>query len=158
MVDLVGMAYGTTPDKVVGGPNWLEMDRFDVIAKVPDDFTEDARKPMLRALLEDRFKRVAHQDTRPVPALALSVGKKPQLKEAAGTEQAGCKPQTDSGAPGERSGMFTFTRMSGGQPTTFRLGSGMTIQYQCRNLTMEAFAAGLPNYDREFPELQAGGG
>src|SRR5271157_6176688 len=56
MVDLVGLAYGFKSDKVLGGPTWLEMDRFDVIAKVAADATEDARKEMLQALLADRFK------------------------------------------------------------------------------------------------------
>src|SRR5262245_39163846 len=36
MVDLVKTAYGVTSEKVFGGPGWLETDRFDVIAKVPD--------------------------------------------------------------------------------------------------------------------------
>lgn len=35
MVDLITEAYGVDSDKVLGGPTWLEMDRFDVIAKVP---------------------------------------------------------------------------------------------------------------------------
>src|SRR5215510_12824635 len=34
MIDLVRTAYGVEPEKVVGGPNWLASDRFDVIAKV----------------------------------------------------------------------------------------------------------------------------
>src|SRR5579862_6253759 len=35
MLDLVSTAYGVDPDTVLGGPNWLETDRFDVIAKAP---------------------------------------------------------------------------------------------------------------------------
>ena len=35
MADLIAAAYGVDGDKVLGGPTWLEMDRFDVIAKVP---------------------------------------------------------------------------------------------------------------------------
>ena len=31
MIDLVRTAYGVEPEKVVGGPNWLASDRFDVI-------------------------------------------------------------------------------------------------------------------------------
>ena len=76
MADLVGIAYGFAADKVLGGPNWLELDRFDVIAKAPADATADTRKAMLQALLADRFKLVVHKDTKPMPALALSVGKK----------------------------------------------------------------------------------
>ena len=29
MVDLVRVAYGVDPDKVLGGPSWLEVDRFE---------------------------------------------------------------------------------------------------------------------------------
>src|SRR6266404_4360785 len=35
MVDLIRTAYSVDADSVVGGPNWLESDRFDVIAKAP---------------------------------------------------------------------------------------------------------------------------
>jgi uncharacterized protein (TIGR03435 family) len=37
MVDLISRAYGIDAEKVLGGPNWLELDRFDVIAKSPAD-------------------------------------------------------------------------------------------------------------------------
>ena len=37
MLDLIKTAYGVDPDKVVGGPSWLESDRFDVIAKAPPE-------------------------------------------------------------------------------------------------------------------------
>ena len=43
MVDLIRIAYGFDPDKILGGPNWLEMDRFDVIAKVPPDSTPEPK-------------------------------------------------------------------------------------------------------------------
>ena len=51
MVDLIRTAYGVEADKVVGGPHWLEMDRFDIIAKTPSPTTPDTVKPMLQALL-----------------------------------------------------------------------------------------------------------
>ena len=35
MLDLIGSAYGVEPVKVVGGPSWLETDRFDILAKAP---------------------------------------------------------------------------------------------------------------------------
>ena len=142
MVDLIKIAYGFDTDKILGGPNWLELDRFDVIAKAPADSTADSQKAMLQALLEDRFKLVVHKDTKPLPAYALTVGKKPQLKEAAGSEQTGCKLQSDSGAPAE--GGRIMYRSPDGATATISLGPGMTILYQCRNITMAAFAAGLP--------------
>ena len=142
MVDLIHIAYGFDNDKVLGGPNWLEMDRFDVIAKVPADSTSETHKLMLQSLLQDRFKLVVHKDTRPLPTYALTVGKKPQLKQAEGTEETGCHPQAASGPPVEGS-IRLMTMNSSGVATTINLGPGMTIHYNCRNITMAAFAEGL---------------
>src|ERR1700685_3556424 len=35
MVDLIRTAYNIDADRILGGPSWLEQDRFDVIAKTP---------------------------------------------------------------------------------------------------------------------------
>jgi uncharacterized protein (TIGR03435 family) len=142
MVDLIRVAYSIDADKVLGGPNWLEMDRFDVIAKVPADSTPETQKLMLQSLLEDRFKLKLHKATKPLPTYALTVGKKPQLKEADGTEETGCRPQTASGPPSE-GGPRIMMGVANGQMTTIALGAGMTVHYMCRNMTMAAFAAGL---------------
>ena len=90
MADLIATAYGVDGDKVVGGPSWLEMDRFDVLAKPPSGATKETLKPMLQALLANRFKLVTHNDTRPMPAYALTAGKHPALKKADGSGEAGC--------------------------------------------------------------------
>jgi uncharacterized protein (TIGR03435 family) len=142
IVDLVHLAYDIDADKVLGGPSWLEMDRFDVIAKVPAGTTPDDQNLMLQSLLADRFKLAIHKETKPLPTYALVAGRKPQLKQAEGTEESGCKPQAQGGG-----GEGTMRLMMGndnGTTTTFTLGPGGTIQYACRNMTMEAFAAGLP--------------
>jgi uncharacterized protein (TIGR03435 family) len=140
MVDLITIAYGLDPDKILGGPNWLEMDRFDVVAKVPADSTPETQMLMLQSLLEDRFELVVHKDTRPLPTYALTVGKKLQLKEADGTGETGCKLKTASGPPAE-GGIRIATANSNG---AIDLGPGMTLRYLCRNMTMAAFAEGLP--------------
>jgi uncharacterized protein (TIGR03435 family) len=142
MVDLIRNAYDFSPDKVLGGPSWLEMDRYDVIAKVPADSTPETHKLMLQALLQDRFKLVVRKETKPLPTYALAVGKKPQLKEADGTEETGCRPQS-TGSPGGEGAMRIITGTPDGKNVTIDLGPGMTIHYICRNTTMAAFAAGL---------------
>jgi uncharacterized protein (TIGR03435 family) len=142
MVDLIRIAYGYDADKILGGPSWLEMDRFEVIGKVPADSTPETHKLMLQSVLEDRFKLKLHKETKPLPTHALIVGKKPQLKEADGTEESGCKPQASSGAPGP-GGVMLFTSSAGGAPTSIALGPGMIITYQCRNMTMPAFVSAL---------------
>src|SRR6185437_756058 len=35
MLDLIQIAYNVDPDTVLGGPNWLEFDRFDIAANAP---------------------------------------------------------------------------------------------------------------------------
>ena len=96
---------------------------------------------MLQSLLAERFQLVGHPDTRPLTTYALTVGKKPQLKEANGSEESGCRPQAASGAPTEAGArlMFSF----GGAANTVVLGPGGTITYQCRNVTMASFAENL---------------
>jgi uncharacterized protein (TIGR03435 family) len=143
MVDLIRIAYGYDADKILGGPSWLEMDRFDVIAKVPDDSTPERQKLMLQSLLEDRFQLVIRKETRPLPSYALTAGKKPQLKEATGQEEAGCRPQTASGPPGEGGMRLMMMNPNSSQPVTINLGPGMTVQYMCRNMTMAAFVSSL---------------
>lgn len=145
MVDLIHFAYEYDTDKILGGPNWLEMDRFDVIAKVPDGSTPEKRKQMLQALLQDRFQLVVHKDTKPLPTYALVVGKKPLLKEADGSEQTGCRPRASApaGVPGNQVIGRIMTMNADGQQATFTLGPGETLEYNCRNISMESFAANL---------------
>src|SRR5215467_7466798 len=143
MLDLVRTAYGFNPDTIVGGPNWLELDRFDVIAKVAAGTEIDAQKAMLRSLLEDRFKLVARRETKPVPTWVLTAGKQPRLKEADGSAQTGCRiPDASSGTPPE-GGLRLFRTEPDGKQSQIILGPGGVVQYSCRNMTMAAFAAEL---------------
>jgi len=101
MVDLIATAYGITDaDLVVGGPNWLERDRFDIAAKAPDGTSPDTLKLMLQSMLAERFKLALHKDSRPMPGYVLTLGKdKHKLKEAAGPG-AGCQGRGEPQANG----------------------------------------------------------
>jgi len=144
IVDLIRFAYGFDPDKILGGPNWLEMNRYDVIAKVPADATIETMAPMLQSLLAERFKLTAHKDIKPLPSYVLTAGKKPLLKEADDTGDTGCRPQSDPATtgPGNGGGML-YTSGPDGKTTQIALGPNGLIQYKCHNMTMEAFAAAL---------------
>ncbi len=144
MVDLIRTAYGFDPDKIVGGPSWLEMNRYDVAARVPADMTPDTMKLMLQSLLAERFGLKVHQETRPLPTYALTVGKKLQIKEADGTGDTGCRPQTGpAGAGSEGPAVVRIATTVNGVATTLNLGPGMQLQYSCRNVSMASFAEGL---------------
>ena len=123
MVELISTAYDMEQDKILGGPSWLDWDRFDVLAKAPQATTQENLNRMLQNLLADRFKLVVHKDTKPMPAFVLTVGKsKPKMKEvtkeASGSGQSGCQGVPQNPAPG-------------------------TVPYQmvsCHSVTMAAFA------------------
>jgi uncharacterized protein (TIGR03435 family) len=120
MVDLIRTAYEIDADNVIGGPSWLESDRFEVNAKMPASMPPETVPLMLQTLLADRFKLVVHKDTKPLPAFVLSMGKgKPKLKEAVeGSGNPGCQPQ-----------------MSPPEP-----GSAPLIRVACHHMSMAAFA------------------
>jgi uncharacterized protein (TIGR03435 family) len=119
MLDLLRMAYGVDAKRILGGPSWLELDRFDIRAKVPNGTTATTVKPMLQALLAERFGLVVHNDTKPVPSWALTAGKHPQLKKSDGSGEGGCHSKD----------------------------SGEFIEVKCRNVTMAQFVSGLGRMD-----------
>ena len=139
MVDLIGLAYGFNSLNILGGPSWLEMDRFDVIAKTPPQTSPETQKPMLQALLAERFKLVVKEETKPMPSYALTVGKKHQLKEADGSGETGCNPVSVAGGPPGAGNGIVRLATNDGKGIQINLVSGM-IGYQCRNMTMKAFA------------------
>src|ERR1700689_980342 len=55
MVDLISLAYEIDNDKILGGPSWLETDRFDVSARAPAGSAPEQAKFMLQTLLAERF-------------------------------------------------------------------------------------------------------
>ena len=78
---LIRNAYQLQDFQIVGGPNWINSDRFDIVAKAEDgtppetpslDRTGPTRvQLMIRALLAERFQLVAHHENRELPIYAL---------------------------------------------------------------------------------------
>lgn len=133
IVDLVRTAYTIDADKIVGGPNWVEFDRFDVIAKAASDTPLNTLRLRLQGLLADRFELVIHKDTRPVAGYALAMGKgKPKLKASTGKGASGCERKT---------GQLSVVN---GQIT---IGSN---SLSCHDTTMEAFAAQIRSMDSGY--------
>jgi uncharacterized protein (TIGR03435 family) len=119
ILDLVHLAYGVDAQKILGGPSWLDLDRFDIRATVPAGTNAAAVKPMLQALLTERFGLVVHNDTKPVPAWTLTAGKHPLLKKSADSESSGCHSTS----------------------------SGDFVTVACRNITMPAFISNRDHLD-----------
>lgn len=83
-------AFGMQDDRVLGVPDWAEIERFDVEAKVDDSdvakvgtLTFEQRQEMLVPLLIDRFGLKFHHEQRDLPTYKLVIAKGgPKLKES----------------------------------------------------------------------------
>jgi uncharacterized protein (TIGR03435 family) len=119
MVDLIAAAYDITDrDLILGGPAWLERNRFDIAAKAPQGTSPDNVKLMLQTLLTERFKLAIRHDSRPMTGYTLTLGKdKHKLKEASGPG-SGCQGNPPPTPP---------------PPIPINTGS-------CKGVTMEQFA------------------
>jgi uncharacterized protein (TIGR03435 family) len=99
---LVMGAYGLTQQyQLVGGPSWVDVDRFEIEAKAAGDLSDDQDRVvalgreaprkmmlMLQNLLEERFRLKVHQETRQNTVYRLVVAKNgPRLMPTADTTQ-----------------------------------------------------------------------
>ncbi len=81
---LIGTAY-LVKGFQIAGPNWLETDTFDIVAKLPTDYQRDQFPALMQRMLSDRFKLAVHHESRPASAYALVVAKGGlKLHESAG--------------------------------------------------------------------------
>jgi uncharacterized protein (TIGR03435 family) len=75
--DLLTFAYGLHVRQIVGGPAWLQSDKYDVAAQPDGEGQPNDKqwKVMLQKLLADRFKLTFHRDQKELSVYALVVGK-----------------------------------------------------------------------------------
>ena len=126
MLELIRAAYDVSEDNISGGPGWIGLDLFDIIAKVPDGTTPSTANLMLQSLLAERFGLVVNKGTRPVPRYVLTVAKGgSKLKSASGSGTPSCQqvqqPATAANDP----------------------ASVPNIKVSCHNLTAAAIAENL---------------
>ncbi len=74
---LLASAYHVQDFQISGGPNWMDGDRYDIVAKAEgnQNLTERELLEMLKPLLADRFQVAFHWETKQVPRYLLVVGK-----------------------------------------------------------------------------------
>lgn len=98
---LIMNAYGIQRSEVVGGPDWINTDLYEINAKAEDNANRGQLMAMLQSLLEDRFQMRSHRETRESPVYALVVDKNgPKL---AAPKEGEC-PAADTSAPPGRAG------------------------------------------------------
>jgi uncharacterized protein (TIGR03435 family) len=125
--DLILTAYGIYGDgngsnsrafrmQVLGGPGWIDSDRYDVAAKAEGNPPRtEMYGTMLQGLLEDRFKLKLHRETREAPVYVLTVAKGGARLQAA--REGSCIP-TDLNHP--------LPQPAPGQPRPRACGSQVT--------------------------------
>jgi uncharacterized protein (TIGR03435 family) len=64
-------AYGVRPHQVVGGPDWINSDAFDIVAKADEPVGDAILSKMMQTLLAERFKLTLHRETRSMQAFVL---------------------------------------------------------------------------------------
>jgi uncharacterized protein (TIGR03435 family) len=121
ILDLITSAYRLEDKAVVGGPPWIDFDRFDVAARIDslkppsqntgptDPGTSSANsydqvvRPFLKQVLKDRFHLVYHAEDRPQPGYVVTVAKGgAKLTEAQDpTAPAHCQGAQDKANPGQ---------------------------------------------------------
>jgi uncharacterized protein (TIGR03435 family) len=85
---LLRTAYRVQDYQIVGGPDWLAVDRFDIQATPPADYQPQPFAPcvtvdcpptavqiIMQGLLEDRFRLKTHRETKELPVYELTIGK-----------------------------------------------------------------------------------
>jgi len=69
----IGMAYSVKELQVLGGPKWVDSERFDIDAKAAGAARGPERMAMLQTLLAERFQLALHRETKTFPGYALVV-------------------------------------------------------------------------------------
>jgi uncharacterized protein (TIGR03435 family) len=69
------MAANDMKDYQVAGPDWLDSERYDIVATMARETTSDDVLRMLQGLLSERFHIAFHNESRELPVYALTIGK-----------------------------------------------------------------------------------
>jgi uncharacterized protein (TIGR03435 family) len=122
LLSLITLAYDVNAAMVVGGPNWLDFERFDIAARVPVGAAPADGKLMLQALLADRFSLVLRKEDRPHVEYALVVGK------------GGLKVMPSDGSPGPPA-CRNVRQLAD--------ATAVMNEYECHNVSMDVLAQRL---------------
>jgi uncharacterized protein (TIGR03435 family) len=79
---LIGFAHHVGPNRMAGGPGWLDSAKFDIearpgaaFARIPEPAGSEQIPLMLQSLLADRFKLALHRETREEQVYTLALAK-----------------------------------------------------------------------------------
>ncbi len=143
-------------DDVVGGPAWLDSDRWDIVAKAESRTAN--MLPMIRSLLAERFKLTVHHETKERPIYLLTVARRdgrlgPSLRPTTG-------PTSFLGSTGIVTGRAVTMRQlaallgsAAGRPVTDRTGLRDTYDVELKWTPTGAAGASGGDVGRDGPDV-----
>src|SRR5688500_16303953 len=69
--NIIRNTYGVQNSQIVGGPDWVNTERFDITARANANPAPSEMLLMMRRLLADRFRLVVHNEARETSVYAL---------------------------------------------------------------------------------------
>ncbi len=87
--EIIGYGYMMNVRQIVGGPGWIESDKFDVEAEADSDakLTQPVARAMVQQLLAERFHLAMHRDRKELSVYAVTAGSEaPKLTKSGGSE------------------------------------------------------------------------
>ncbi len=132
---MLEVAWGLN-DQQVTGPSWIESDRFDLAGTAPEGVPDTEIKPMLQALLKDRFGLAAHLETREMAIYNLVIAKDGLKIKPFDAQKIPPEPPRMPGAWGTLYSTGTLAQFAGnlaglsGRPVIDK--TGLEGRYYCR--------------------------
>jgi uncharacterized protein (TIGR03435 family) len=81
---LIAYAYDVGEFQIRGGPSWIRVDEYDIVAKPQGEASIERVKAMTRSLLAERLNLKLHRESAEQPVFALVVAKGgPKLQRSA---------------------------------------------------------------------------
>ena len=160
---VIRLAYGLREFQTVGGPAWLDTERFDIQARPPQGAVESDGPRRLQSLLAERFSLKAHRETRDLPIYALVLARAngalgPRLRKSqVETEPAGAfGPQCTAPGTGPTSMKLCRITMAEVADKWLPMYAGRTIVD--RTGLSGGFDLGIDFDNRPVPGVGPGGG
>ena len=141
LLQLIQTSYRMATAQIIGGPDWIKTEHYDIVAKGPDGATPAQRDAMFQNLVAERFGVTFHHETRELPAANLVMARKdgklgPRLLPATEADSdCSVRARPDYSKPG-----FTALPPCNAGFSTLPNGNG---QFDARGITMERLATEL---------------
>jgi len=137
----------------VSGPAWIQSERYDIVAKLPEGATKEQIPDMLKALLADRFKIQIHHETKDHGVYALVVGKNGLKMKESEPEKPAVEGEKDEKVPaggfvmGQGSSQARIAPGGDGRSMTVKSAQGnMAMTMVDGNMHMAASQMSIPSF------------